>query len=100
MIESNGCGSDGVCNFSLDSCNHDASAVSSEMSLQNVSNEFVDNEIRNMNTGKATSLDDVGIRILRIARPVTVESLTLVFLRGWLPPPDGFSPIAPKCKTK
>ena len=28
------------------------------------------------------------------------ELLTLVFLVGWLPPPNGFSPIAPKRKTK
>ena len=78
LIESNGCGSDGVCNFNLDSCNHDASVISSEMSLPRVSCDFVDNEIRNMSTGKATGLDDVGVRILKIARPAIVESLTYI----------------------
>ena len=77
LIESNSCRSDGVCSFNLDSCNHDASVISSEMSLPRVSSEFVNNEIRNMSTGKATGLDDVGVRILKIAaRPAIVESLT------------------------
>ena len=80
LIESNGCGSDGVCNFNLDSCNHDASVVSSEMSLPRVSSEFVDNinKIRNMRTGKATCLDIVAVRILKFARPAIEDSVTYI----------------------
>ena len=29
---------------------------------------------------------------------ISAKNLTLVFLRGWLPPPNGLSPIAPKRK--
>ena len=46
------------------------------MNLQHLSCKFVNNEISKMNSNKATGLDNVNVKILKIARPIIVHSLT------------------------
>ena len=48
----------------------------SRLDLPSVTPEFVDKEIRNMSTSKATGLDNVSCKILKLGRPAIVSSLT------------------------
>ena len=49
-----------------------------EFKLPIISNQFVDKEIRLMSNNKATGLDDVSSKILKLARPAIVNSLTYI----------------------
>ena len=55
-----------------------SSKVSSILGLPLISPDFVDKEIRSMSTNKATGLDDVSCRVLKLARPAIVDSLTYI----------------------
>ena len=57
---------------------HDNDVVGPRMNLQYLSCEFVNNEILKMSSYKATGLDDISVKILKIARPIIVDSLTYV----------------------
>ena len=48
------------------------------MNLLHLSCEFVNNEILKMSNNKATGLDDTSVKMLKIARPIIVDSLTHV----------------------
>ena len=69
----------------IDDCNDkgsvDNSNVASNVSnphtdLPSVTPEFVDKEIRNMSTSKATGIDNVSFKILKLGRPAIVSRLT------------------------
>ena len=49
-----------------------------KLNLPYISHDFVNDEILHMSTKKATGLDDISCRILKLARPVIVDSLTFI----------------------
>ena len=49
-----------------------------KLNLPCISHEFVNSEILRMSTKKATGLDDINCKILKLARPVIVDSLTFI----------------------
>ena len=49
-----------------------------KLNLPCISNEFVNSEILRMSTKKVTGLDDISCNILKLARPVIVDSLTFI----------------------
>ena len=57
---------------------NDNDVVGSRMNLSHLSCEFVNKQILKMSSNKATGLDDISVQILKIARPIIVDSLTHV----------------------
>ena len=60
-------------NVNRDDCSN---VTNPKLNLPCISHEFVNNEILGMSTKKATGLDDISCKILKLARPVIVDSLT------------------------
>ena len=56
----------------------DENVFRSILDLPLISPDFVDKEIRKMSATKATGLDDLSCRILKLARPAIIESLTYI----------------------
>ena len=66
---------------SSDKCNDDnvqtsSNKASTKLLLPNISSEFVSREIDHMSIKKAAGLDDISCKILKIAKPAIVHSLT------------------------
>ncbi len=77
LIDENVCASDNS-DFDFNVYNCEQNVTNSDLCLPHVSCDFVNNEILGMSTGKATGFDDVSVKILKLARPAIVDSLTYI----------------------
>ena len=64
--------------FNVHDDHGNSNVTNSDLHLPHVSIDFVTNEILGMCSDKATGLDDVSVRILKLARPAIVDSLTYI----------------------
>ena len=73
-------GDDGNCNDNvlLNVINDSGNDNIPCLEMPSISFNFVDKEIRTMCANKATGLDEISCKILKLARPIIVESLTYI----------------------